>query len=186
MPASLDDILLYQARILRNAGAARRCLDAARLQETWLRASLTALQTLDMARAEKVQVKKRVPDGDGLKLMDGRRVRYLGLDAPEVANYGSPAEPFAREARDFNRLLLSKGPVILFPGRGPNQDKHGRLLRHVFVNGRWLNAALLLTGLARPFLLKTLHPDLASQLYRCAALAQRHRLGLWASRYPTK
>ena len=180
MPASLDDILLYQARILHSAHATHRALDVARLRETWLRASLAALQTLDMARAEKVRV-KRVPDGDGCKLTDGRRVRYLGLDAPEVANYGRPAQPFAREARDFNRLLLSKGPVILFPDRGPDQDKHGRLLRHVFVNGRWLNAALLLTGLARPYLLETLHPDLASQLNQCAVLAQRHRLGLWRS-----
>lgn len=178
MPASLDDILLYQARILHSAHATHRVLDAARLRGTWLRASLAALQTLDMARAEKVRVKS-VPDGDGCKLTDGRRVRYLGLDAPEVANYGRPAEPFAREARDFNRLLLSKGPVTLFPDRGPDQDKHGRLLRHVFVNGRWINAAMLLAGLAKPYRLDTLSPLVASLLQQCANLAKKRGIGLW-------
>jgi len=179
MPRTLDDILLYQARILQRTGAATRAADMARLQEIWLQASLDALQTLDIHSGEKVVVRS-VPDGDGIKLADGRRVRYLGVHAPEVANYGRPAEPLAREARDFNRLLLSKGSVVIIPNGGANKDKYGRLLRHVFVNGRWINAALALTGLARSFLFADCHPAIAKWLQECENHARHLHLGLWS------
>ncbi len=174
---SLGDLLLYQARILQRVNAATRAANLVSLQATWISVSLEALQALDIRSGEKVIV-KRVPDGDGVKLADGRRVRYLGIDAPEVANYGHPAEPFAREARDFNRLLLSKGPVTIIP-HARDRDQYGRLLRHVFVNGRWVNAALLLTGLARPFLFDDCHPSIAKLLRKCESLARKNHLGLW-------
>ena len=179
MSHSLPDILLFQARILQRVDTVGRTADLAHLQETWLRASLEALQILDIRSGEKVVVRS-VPDGDGVKLSDGRRVRYLGVDAPEVANYGHPAEPLAREARDFNRLLLSKGSVVIIPNGGVDKDKYGRLLRQVFVDGRWINAALALTGLARAFLFDDCHPAIAKWLRQCENHARQHHLGLWS------
>lgn len=35
-----------------------------------------------------------VTDGDTVVLEGGRRVRYLGIDAPEVAHEGKPGDPF--------------------------------------------------------------------------------------------
>lgn len=77
---------------------------------------------MDISAREKVRVKS-VPDGDGLKLTDGRRVRYLGIDAPEVANFSRPAEPYALEAQNFNRLMVKKRPVVIIPD-GLDKDKN--------------------------------------------------------------
>ncbi len=46
---------------------------------------------------------QRVVDGDTILLAGGERVRYVGIDAPEVT--GAP-EPFGAEASDFNRGLV--------------------------------------------------------------------------------
>lgn len=47
-----------------------------------------------------------VPDGDGLRLEDGRRVRYIGIDAPELHTCQGSAEPFADKAAAYNRRLV--------------------------------------------------------------------------------
>ena len=42
---------------------------------------------------------KRVNDGDTVQLADGRLVRYLGVNAPEINHARNTAEPFGFEAR---------------------------------------------------------------------------------------
>ncbi len=54
-----------------------------------------------------------VNDGDTVVLADGRRVRYVGINTPEVANKGGPAERFGPEARDYNQKLVHKEEVRL-------------------------------------------------------------------------
>ncbi len=147
------------------------------IKENLLETSLEALRLLELATAEQSQV-KNVPDGDGLRLVDGRRVRYLGLDAPEVAIYGHPPQPYALTSKRFNNHLVVNRMVMLVPD-GPRLDRHGRLLRHVFVQGRWINAAMLLAGLAKPYRLDALSPPVASLLRQCANLARERGIGLW-------
>jgi endonuclease YncB( thermonuclease family) len=55
----------------------------------------------------------RVIDGDTLELSDGTKVRLIGVDTPELARAGRPAEPFAHEAARFTEQFLSQGPVRL-------------------------------------------------------------------------
>jgi len=50
---------------------------------------------------------KRVVDGDTLELADGRFVRYIGIDCPELkkrvaSGWVDVNEPFALEAQRFN------------------------------------------------------------------------------------
>ena len=49
---------------------------------------------------------KRVNDGDTLQLADGRLVRYIGVNAPEINHEHNTAEPFGFEAR-YIRLTAS-------------------------------------------------------------------------------
>ena len=49
---------------------------------------------------ETVEVAK-VTDGDTLRLRDGRSVRLIGINSPELAHTDKPAEPLAEQARDF-------------------------------------------------------------------------------------
>ncbi len=55
--------------------------------------------------AEMVSV-KWVDDGDTILLADGRRVRYIGINAPEVAHpeKGQAAEPFGEAAYEAEQI----------------------------------------------------------------------------------
>jgi endonuclease YncB( thermonuclease family) len=44
-----------------------------------------------------------VDDGDTIVLADGRRVRYIGINAPEIAHRDQKAEPYGNTAKKFNR-----------------------------------------------------------------------------------
>jgi endonuclease YncB( thermonuclease family) len=120
---------------------------------------------------------KSVPDGDGLKLADGRRVRYLGIDAPEVANYGGSPEPFALEARALNRELVD-GRSVRLERDITDCDRYGRLLRYVFVGDIFVNEELVRAGLARAFVC---WPDekYGDALRRAERAACRRRQGMW-------
>ncbi|MGC5699969.1 thermonuclease family protein [Pseudomonas sp. NFXW11] len=123
---------------------------------------------------------QRVVDGDTLHLSDGRRVRMLGLNAPELAGKGRAAEPLAKAARQRLQRLVARsgGRVGLLPGR-ERHDRYGRTLAHVYDrNGRNLEAQLLAEGLAVQI---ALLPNVA--LVACQQAAENHarraRLGLW-------
>lgn len=96
-----------------------------------------------------VQV-RNVVDGDTVKLQDGRSVRLIGLNAPELAHGGRSEEPFAVAARQRLQALVeaSNGRLLLQPGREP-KDKYGRTLAHLYAaDGSNLEAQLLRDGLA--------------------------------------
>ena len=89
---------------------------------------------------------KRVNDGDTITLTDGRLVRYIGVDTPEIDYEKRRAEPLAYEARDFNRKPLGAGEVRLEAG-GESRDRYGRTLAYVFLpDGTFVNAELLRQG----------------------------------------
>ena len=91
----------------------------------------------------------RVVDGDTLRLADGRSVRLLGVNTPELAHDGRPAEPFAEAAaRHLERLVAqSAGQVALVAGE-EGHDHYGRSLAYAFGrDGRNWEAQQLAEGL---------------------------------------
>lgn len=90
---------------------------------------------------ERAQV-LRVVDGDTIVVRIGgreERVRYIGLDAPEVANAGAgtAAECGGDEARTANELLVA-GEDLVLERDVSDRDRFGRLLRHAWLaNGDW-------------------------------------------------
>ncbi|NTW35501.1 MAG: thermonuclease [Syntrophobacteraceae bacterium] len=90
-------------------------------------------------------------DGDTIMLSSGEKVRYLGIDAPEVSHRSSPADCFGHEAKTLNKSLVLHKRVRLLYDR-VRTDGHGRLLAYVFVpDGRCVNAELVLQGCALVF-----------------------------------
>jgi micrococcal nuclease len=85
----------------------------------------------------------RVIDGDTVELASGERVRYLGIDTPEV----SPLECFAEEATQRNVELVEGVEVQMFTD-GEDKDQYGRLLRYVYANGVFVNGQLVWEGYA--------------------------------------
>ncbi len=123
---------------------------------------------------------ERVVDGDTLRLADGRSVRLIGLNAPERARDGRPAQAFAEAARKRLQALVATndGRVGLRQGE-PARDHYGRTLAHAYdAAGRNLEAQLLAEGLAY---LVAFAPD--GGLVGCQQVAERqarsNRLGLW-------
>lgn len=99
-----------------------------------------ALQNVEVAR---------VVDGDTVRLRDGRSVRLIGINAPELAHNGRTTEPFAEAAKQRLQALVSAsdGRLALQPGRQA-RDHYGRTLAHLFdASGANLEARLLGEGL---------------------------------------
>src|SRR5690606_33932738 len=98
---------------------------------------------------EQVQV-RRVIDGDTLVLQDGRRVRLIGVNAPERVRDRQPGEPLAERARDLVEIFVTQADrMVLYPGED-TQDRFGRTLAHLFNSaGESLEERMLAQGLAR-------------------------------------
>ncbi|MFP4475084.1 MAG: thermonuclease family protein [Desulfatibacillaceae bacterium] len=100
------------------------------------------------SRASDNPVVDFVPDGDTVVLNDGRTVRYQGIDAPETAHEGRPAQPFAREALELNRELVLHGEVVLEIG-SDEKDRYGRTLALVYLpDGTFVNGEMVRRGLS--------------------------------------
>jgi len=91
----------------------------------------------------------QVVDGDTLRLRDGRLVRLIGINTPEIGRNGRPSEPLAEAARKALQTLLDKTMVVDLRFAEERQDRYGRLLAHVYLSdGRNVEVALLAAGLA--------------------------------------
>ena len=93
----------------------------------------------------------RVVDGDTIRVRLGNRVekvRYIGVNTPELHHPQRGVEPGGREAADVNHLLVSGKHVRLeFDVR--ERDRYGRLLAYVWVGDVMVNAELVRRGYAQ-------------------------------------
>ncbi len=91
---------------------------------------------------------KAVFDGDTILLESGERVRYLGIDAPEVGHHGQDSECYGDQARAANSDWVLHRTVRLEYDR-ETRDQYGRLLAYVWLaDGVCVNLALLRDGYA--------------------------------------
>jgi micrococcal nuclease len=116
-----------------------------------------------------------VIDGDTITIAGGDRVRYIGIDTPEVH---PQVEAFGLEAWQANRELV-EGKAVRLERDVSETDKYGRLLRYVWVDGTMVNAELVRRGLAEA---KAYPPDTKyrSYLEQVEAEARRAGRGMWA------
>ena len=101
------------------------------------------------AKSHYVKV-KWVYDGDTLLLQDGRKIRLIGINAPEVAHHNKKGEAYGREASEQLRALLAKAnhQVRLEIGQEA-LDRYKRKLAHVFLaDGTNVSEWMLQRGLA--------------------------------------
>jgi micrococcal nuclease len=102
--------------------------------------------------AQSFTVAKVVDVIDGVTIdveIDGQvfRVRYLGVEVPEVDPQGASGPTLSARAFEFNRFHLKSGTVEM-ERDSIDMDTAGRLLRYVYVNGEMVNMALLTSGYA--------------------------------------
>jgi len=98
---------------------------------------------------ERVQV-VYVYDGDTVKLNDGRRLRIIGINTPELGNKDQATQPLAHAAHSaLQRLLETHNRILLLQYGKQEHDHYGRLLAHAFLeDGDNVAVFLLQQGLA--------------------------------------
>ena len=74
----------------------------------------------------------QVIDGDTIELVGGERVRFIGVDAPEMGFAGGEYEEGATEATEFVRNLID-GRTIWLEADGNDRDRFDRLRRYVWI-----------------------------------------------------
>jgi micrococcal nuclease len=92
-----------------------------------------------------------VVDGDTIYVaIDGEeyRLRYIGMDTPELARFGDPVECLASEAKDYNEQLVL-GQTVGLEKDVSETDQFGRLLRYVWLGNEMVNAKLVEDGYAQ-------------------------------------
>ncbi|KHK04300.1 thermonuclease family protein [Desulfovibrio sp. TomC] len=118
-------------------------------------------------------------DGDTCQLTDGRRVRLAGIDAPEMAHDGRPAQYYAGEAQAL-LLRLTRGVSLRFVGVGPERDRFDRLLGDLLLpDGTSVAARLVGEGAAFFFWFDDLPQDLAERLLSAQQRAMAAGRGAW-------
>jgi endonuclease YncB( thermonuclease family) len=122
-----------------------------------------------------------VADGDTITVLDSERtqhkIRLAGIDAPERK------QPFGQRAREHLSSMVA-GRVVSVPAK--KQDRYGRTVGVVIVEGRDANLAMVTAGLAWHY--KKYEQEQAAldrQLYAEAEVkAKSARLGLWSDAAP--
>ena len=138
---------------------------------------------------------RHVIDGDTLVLANGKHVRLIGINAPEVGHscqprpatrgavtssrFGkdctpTPDQPLARDARAQLTNLVRRRQVVTLSFEHERQDRYGRLLAHVLLaDGQSVEEILLRQGLAWVVAI----PPNIEQLSRLQAAEQEARAG---------
>jgi endonuclease YncB( thermonuclease family) len=121
-----------------------------------------------------------VIDGDTVVLANGRHVRLVQVDAPEVFPV---AECYGAASRTALRRLLPPGTRVRIESdpRLDQVDRYGRLLRYVFRGPLNVNLELVREGAATPYFYRHDRGAYAGALERGAAKARGARLGLWGA-----
>jgi endonuclease YncB( thermonuclease family) len=123
---------------------------------------------------------RSVIDGDTLLLNDGRKIRLLGINTPEMGFGGEENQPYAAAAKAYvESLWQAKRRAKIAVGH-QGKDRYGRVLAHMFFDEENVVEHLLAKGWgfsnARP-------PDL--ELSDCyadiAAKAQQTNLAVWSN-----
>ena len=116
----------------------------------------------------------QVVDGDTLVIEGGYHVRYVGIDAPEIDEF------YYLEAKQANRELV-EGKKVRLEKDISDKDRHGRLLRYVYVDGTLVDAEMVRQGYAWA---KAYPPDVKYQVYLEAVEkeARQAKRGIWGQR----
>lgn len=139
-----------------------------------------------VAEAKKLDIKpgydffsvKTVYDGDTVLLEDGRKVRFLGINTPEVQHRDKQADAGGDEAKRWLTDTLKNSKVRLEIS-AEKTDKYGRTLAHLFTeNKQHINLQLVEAGLAA---VSIYPPNLSyvNELIRAENMAEQAKRGIW-------
>jgi micrococcal nuclease len=115
-----------------------------------------------------------VIDGDTIETTDGIKIRYLGIDTPELF------EPLYEEAKERNIKLLKGKKIKVEVCKEEPRDKYGRLLAWVYADGELVNAIIIRDGYATLLIIAPCGLKKAKELKEGQLEAIKNGVGLWA------
>lgn len=119
-----------------------------------------------------------VNDGDTLTIAGGAKVRLVQVDAPELTSdcYGRAAlRALVALTPKGTRIRLVADPAL------DERDRHGRLLRYVYVGSLNVNVELVRRGAASPYYFRNDRGALADELDDAVDAARDRRAGYWGA-----
>lgn len=122
---------------------------------------------------------RKVYDGDTIILEDGKHIRLLGVNTPEIESRQRAEEPGGVAAKKWLQAQLHDKKVYLEYDE-VKIDKYKRQLAHVFLsNGKHLNVMLLENGWGT---VSIIPPNVrySDKLVQAQQQAEKARLGIWA------
>lgn len=126
-----------------------------------------------------------VIDGDTIALENGDRLRFIGIDAPELNHEGLniKKECYGDESTEFLKSLIENRSIKMEKDVN-NTDRYNRLLRYVYVDKDskeiFVNEEIVKQGFAKS---SAYMPDVKFQhiLDEAQKYAKENKLGLWGA-----
>jgi micrococcal nuclease len=151
----------------------------------WLLGSVLISSTLVLAPTSGAEstassgVVSSVYDGDTLSLTNGRRVRLVQIDTPELGT----GECYSRASRKVLSSLVPVGTRVTLETdpRLDSVDRYGRLLRYVHRGPLNANVLMVRAGAAAPYFYGSDLGKYALRLLSDAQKAKRAKRGLWGA-----
>lgn len=117
-----------------------------------------------------------ISDGDSFRCRDGRRIRLIGIDAPEQQQ-----RPYGGQARAALLRMARPGTALKLESDVAPADRYGRVLAYAWRESVLVNEAMIRDGWAVQF---TVPPNVkyADRLGRAQKEARAQGRGLWSGR----
>lgn len=124
----------------------------------------------------------RIIDGDTIEVARLGKIRYIGVNTPELSHPKRGMEPLAAEACEINKRLVL-GKTVALECDVQLRDRYGRRLAYIYVGTVFINAYLVETGYAQVITVppNVKYTDLSLKLQRKAV---QNRTGLWSENPP--
>ena len=134
---------------------------------------------------ERISVKYlKTSDGDTMRAVlagENIRIRFLGINTPEVSGEDKVEEPYGNEALAYTKKRLdeAKKIEIEYDTVADKEDRFGRKLAWIWVDDELFELELLEQGLAKTYMLKNDY-KYAQELKAAERKAKNAKLGVWS------
>ena len=127
--------------------------------------------------------KAKVVDGDTINI-NGEKIRFTGIDAPESFYRGKKQTCYLNEKKVFcgelskEKLKEKIGSNLIFCKREKNKDTYGRTLAECFVDGESLSIFMVRNGYAFDYTRYSKKKYAKDEEY-----AKTNKLGIWTMKF---
>lgn len=181
-PIKQNSIILCNGKYYGSHGNPIHFHQVEKKDDKWV--SISGEVSIPSCYIKKVNEKEKVTfykcsDGDTARFIingEEKKVRFLAIDTPEV----DKNELFSKEALDYtcNSLKKAKEIYLEYDGNSDKEDKYGRILAFVHVDGELLQKKLIEKGYAK---VAYIYGDYAylDELREIENKAKENKVGIW-------